>query len=135
MNKRITIKIMQWSEMLSILSIVIVGFIICLTKADMYFIGVGVGLIIGVLVGGAIRIFIIVPKQFGKKDERTIYIEILSEQISIGFIFILTYLYLSLVAVEVVNINLIYYGIFVTFIVITKIFTLFVSRKIIENLY
>ena len=135
MNKNIVIKIMQWSETAAILSIIITGIIIYLTNMEPYSKGLGLGIAIGALIGGIIRVFVVVPKQFGNKDERTLSIEILAELISLGFIFVFVYIVFVLTMVELIDSTIANMFNAVVGMVITKLVTLLISRKIIERVY
>lgn len=105
MTKEFLRKVFSFFSILIAILISLAGLIIFFTGQNGTEKGIGIGLTVGILIGGFIKIKFKIPKMFKDKDERTIVITLLTKVISESFFAVFAYLCFVLTATGVLYFN------------------------------
>ncbi len=135
MNKKAVLRVLQASEIITMILMFFTGFIVIMAGVDAQVRAMFIGAMIGGVIGAALSVFRFIPRKYGTKDERTIFIEVLAEFVAILITLGIAAMSILLIAAEVISTSIM--GVFIAFMIVLgiKMLTSFIFKKILDSVY
>ncbi|MEX1376153.1 MAG: hypothetical protein AB1Z23_01655 [Eubacteriales bacterium] len=104
MNKKFVIKTLTILSSVLVAATVVLAAILAILTVDSLIRGFAIGTGIGAIIGGVLNYFVIIPKRYKDKDERSLLVEVLASLISASVFGLASYLFFLLVLTGVMDI-------------------------------
>ncbi len=135
MNRKGVLRVLQISTLIQVALVIAIAIVTIFTTDDFVIRSIFIGAIFGVIAGGAVDVFVGLPKKFGNKDERMIIIELLAGFASLVIAFTIIVFSLLLMGTAVIEADMLVVLICIFSSVIVMYISNIILKMVIDRLY